>query len=232
MHWDEEKWRRYRYAYFRLCERVDAEIATLLAGLDASGLRENTVIVFTSDHGDMQGAHGWNQKKNLYEESAGVPFIVVPPGGGQGSVCDELVSVGVDLLPTLCDFAGIKPDPEWAGHSVRTITEGGPDERDTRDQVITETEWEFPGLMPQPVMSRLLGRMVRTARYKYQCFSWGQHREQLFDLHSDPGEMINLATSGAHQHVLDDHRRRLASHCASIGDRFARYVPASGVSPR
>ncbi|TDE01015.1 sulfatase [Jiangella asiatica] len=232
--WDEEGWRRYRHAYFRLCERVDGEIAALVAGLDASGLRERTVIVFTSDHGDMQGAHRWNQKKNLYEEASRVPFVVVPPSGmAGGRVRDELVSVGLDLLPTLCDYAGIEPDPDAAGTSVRPLVESGSGQPPSwRDQVVAETEWTFPGLMPPPVLARLQARMVRTERHKYQCYSWGRHREQLFDLNADPGEMVNLATSGAHQGVLDDHRRRLAAHCATLGDDFVRYVPGPGVPPR
>lgn len=234
--WDEERWRRYRHAYFRLCERVDAEIGTLLARLDASGLRDETLIVFTSDHGDMQGAHQWNQKKTLYEESAGVPFIIVPPGTtSPGRVCDELVSVGLDLLPTLCDYAGIQPDPEWAGSSTRSLVDlaGSPDTPvGWRTHVVTETEWTFPGLMPPPSMSKLIARMVRTARYKYMCHAWGSHREQLFDLWRDPGELTNLATSGAHQDVLDDHRRALIEHCDTLGEEFGRWVPAPGVAPR
>ncbi|NEE02228.1 sulfatase family protein [Phytoactinopolyspora halotolerans] len=253
--WDEERWRRYRYAYFRLCERVDAEIGSLLAALDSSGLREETVVVFTSDHGDMQGAHQWNQKKNLYEESAGVPFIVVPPGDAPNGaanrdgrvrgaadrdegvvdarVREELVSVGLDLLPTLCDYAGIAPDPTWAGTSVRPLVGSASHVHPSwRDQVIVETQWRFPGLMPPPVMSGLIARMLRTSRYAYMCHSWGLHREQLFDLRRDPGEMTNLATDGAHQGILAEHRRRLAEHCEARGDGFARYVPGPDAAPR
>ncbi len=238
--WDEEQWRRYRHAYFQLCERVDTEIGTLLDRLDTCGLRQETVIVFTSDHGDMQGAHGWNQKKTLYEESVGVPFIVVPPAemagasdASAGRVRDELVSVGLDLLPTLCDYAGITPDAEWTGASVRGLVESPADVRPAwRDEVVVETEWTFPGLMPPPVMSKLLARMVRSPRYTYMCHLWGLHREQLFDMERDPGEMTNLATSGAHQDILADHRRRLIEHCDALGDSFGRNVPGPGVPPR
>nr|WP_275264285.1 sulfatase-like hydrolase/transferase [Jiangella asiatica] len=231
--WDEEKWRRYRYAYFRLCERADTEIATLLSALAAAGRREDTLIVFTSDHGDMQGAHRWNQKKNLYEESAGVPFVVVPPAGARaGHTRDDLVSVGLDLLPTLCDYAGIEPDPRWAGRSVRSLVEAAPAGQPWREHVVAETEWSFPGPAPAPAKGALVARMVRTARYKYLCHSWGLHREQLFDLDRDPGELTNLATSGAHQGILADHRSRLVEHCRAIGDVFVRHVPAPGLAPR
>lgn len=230
--WDEEHWRRYRYAYYRLCERVDAEIGQVLAGLDEHGLRDDTVVVFTADHGDMQGAHQWNQKKNLYEEAAGVPFILAPAGAKGNAVRDELVSVGLDLLPTLCDYAGIKPDPEWAGMSVRTLVDGSSD-GPWRDDVVVQTEWALPGVNLIPgAYPPLKGRAVRSSRHKYMCFSWGRHREQLFDLHEDPGEMINLATSGRHQDVLAEHRRRLSERCEIIGDDFTQYIPSPGVAPR
>ena len=233
--WGAEQWRRYRYAYFRLVERVDAEIAALLSALSAAGLGDDTLIVLTADHGDMQGAHGWNQKKNLYEESAGVPFIVVPPAGATSAgIRDELVSVGLDLLPTLCDYADIPGEPDWLGSSVRPLVEQQSDDArpEVREHVVSETQWMYGGLMPPPAMAYLIARMLRTPRYKYVCYSWGRHREQLYDLSQDPGEMINLATSGAHQDVLADHRRRLAGHCDEVGDPFRRYVPAPGVAPR
>lgn len=150
-----------------------------------------------------------------------------------GRVREDLVSVGLDLLPTLCDYAGIAPEPDWTGQSVRSLVESPSGARpEWREHVVAETEWTFPGLMPPPVMSGLIARMVRTPRYKYVCHSWGSHREQLFDLRCDPGEMTNLATSGAHQSVLADHRRRLVEHCEALGDPFGRYVPGPGVPPR
>ena len=74
-HFDVAKWRQYRWAYYRLIERSDALIGQVLASLDASGHADDTVIVFTADHGDCQGAHGWSQKTVFYEESVRVPFI-------------------------------------------------------------------------------------------------------------------------------------------------------------
>ncbi|TSA24885.1 DUF229 domain-containing protein, partial [bacterium] len=73
---DEKKWRQYRWAYFRMIEKVDTYIGTILDALRTSGELDNTVIVFTADHGDMQGAHGWNQKTVLYDGSSSVPLII------------------------------------------------------------------------------------------------------------------------------------------------------------
>lgn len=233
--WNAEKWRRYRHAYYRLCERVDAEIATVIDALDRSGHRDDTLILFTSDHGDGLGAHHWNQKKILYDEVVRVPFIVVPPAsltGAEGQVRDELVSVGLDLLPTLCDIAGIPADSEWNGRSVRPLLDQGNDVS-WREEVVAETVWRFPGLMPPPKQASLSGRMVRTNRFTYLCYSWGEHREQLFDMDTDSGQMVNLATSGSHQSVLDDHRRRLAEQCRANGDQqFTRFIPAARCAPR
>ena len=72
----EEQWRRLTWGYYRLGEKVDALIGKVLDALEQSGQRDNTVIVFTSDHGDCCGAHKFNQKTVFYEESARVPFIL------------------------------------------------------------------------------------------------------------------------------------------------------------
>lgn len=213
--WDEDRWRRYRFAYHRLCERADAQVGRLLELVD-----EDTVVVFSADHGDQAGAHRWNQKWVLHAESVEVPLIVAAPDGRRGATSDALVSVGLDLLPTLCDYAGIVPPQGIEGRSLRpVVTAGTPD--GWRDTVYAETEWEVPGVQ------HLTGRMVRTDRFRYVCYAWGRHREQLYDLHADPGELTNLAPVGSYAGVLADHRRRLAAHAAGIGDRFTRFVPAA-----
>ena len=178
-------WRQYRHAYYRLIEKVDAEIGRILAALQESGLAENTVVIFSSDHGDGLGAHRWNQKWALYEESVRVPFIL--KFGAHTStgrvVTEPLVAASLDLFPTVCDFAGVTPPPNLLGRSLRPFIEGNPDT--WRDYVVTETCFS-DGLGTH-------GRMLRTPRYKYVVYSWGKHREQLFDLTTDPGETINLA---------------------------------------
>ncbi|MGW2545630.1 sulfatase family protein [Kitasatospora sp. NPDC001574] len=218
--WSEDDWRRYRYAYYALVERVDAHLGTVLSALrePADGPeqrqegRRETVVVFSSDHGDGAGAHRWNQKWALYEESVRVPFLVSGPGAAAGAVSDRLVSTGLDLVPTLCDLAGVTPPPGLPGRSVRA-----PEPRET---VVVETRWELPGF------NNALGRMVRDPRHKYVCYAWGDHREQLFDLTADPGEMVNLAVDARHAALLDRFRSLLAVHCARSGDPFARFLPA------
>lgn len=127
--WTEDDWRRYRHAYYRLCERVDASLGRMLTALEAGGQRENTLIVFSSDHGDGLGAHQWNQKWILTEESARLPLIVAPPTVtnpvGHAAVDDRLVSVGLDLLPTVCDYAGITTPSGLCGRSLRPWSKDG-----------------------------------------------------------------------------------------------------------
>ena len=110
----QNQWRLHRWAYCRLTEMVDREIGTVLDALKEAGLQENTLIVFTSDHGDMDSAHKLEHKQVLYEESVRVPFIMSYAGRIPAGVIDDthLVSNGLDLLPTLCDYAGIKTPEE------------------------------------------------------------------------------------------------------------------------
>ena len=208
--WTDEDWRLHRWAYCRLTERVDAEIARVLAALRQGGLEENTVVVFTSDHGDMDASHRLEHKSVLYEEAAHVPFIISAKGATRGGAVDRthLVSAHLDLIPTLCDYAGIAPPAGLPGRSIRPLIEGRAPPA-WRDAVAAE--------VPR-------GRMIRTARFKYNRFSTGE--EQLFDMEKDPGEMTDLARRPDQQAVLDDHRRRLAAWCTETGDTFLSSSPA------
>jgi choline-sulfatase len=102
-----EMWQALRWSYYRLIEKVDAEIGNVLAAVKAAGLEENTLIVFTADHGECAGAHGLNQKTVLYEESARVPLIVSLPAQKTGRTSDLLTNTGTDLLPTMLEVAGV-----------------------------------------------------------------------------------------------------------------------------
>jgi arylsulfatase A-like enzyme len=214
-----EEWRRYRYDYYRLVEKVDREVGAILDALRETGLEGNTLVLFSSDHGDMCGAHQMIQKSVLYDESARVPFIVRPPGGhascpGAGRVDGaHLVSNGLDLVPTLCDYAGLDAPEVLAGRSLRALIEGR-DVPGWRDHLVLESRLD--GIQCD-------GRMVRTERYKYVIYEWGRYREQLFDLQADPGEVVNLAVESRFGDVLEEHRRLLWSWCERTGDRFGHH---------
>ncbi len=176
--WSEERWRMHRWAYARLTERVDGQIARLLAALRERGLEENTVVIFTSDHGDMDSAHRMEHKTVLYEEACRVPLLVSAPGAARpGGVESRLVSNGLDIVPTICDYAGAELPGDLRGSSLRPLVEG----RDASGW----REW-------LPVESDM-GATVVTPNVKYVLYDDGASREQLFDLATDPGEMRNAA---------------------------------------
>jgi len=219
--WDEDQWRRYRYAYYRLCERADAQVGALLDALRTSGQEDGTVVIFSSDHGDQLGAHQWNQKWVLYEESLRVPLIAAGPGFSPGEICDDLISVGLDLMPTLCAIADVQPPDGLTGRSLM--------DRDApvRETLFAETAWEVADV------PHLTGRSVRDQRYKYTCYAWGRNREQLVDLENDPGEMSNLSSLGSQAERLDQMRQLLRAEALRVDDhKLAGFIPDAGAAAR
>jgi len=206
--WTEEDWRLHRWAYCRLTEMVDRKIGQVIDAMHEANLTRRTLVVFTSDHGDHDGAHGLEHKSILYEESARVPLLMSWPGViPRGKVDDtHLVSNGLDVLPTLCDYAGAPAPKALPGASLRAAAEGRPTKR-WRDHVVVESQ---------------NGRMVRTERLKYCVYDSGPGRETLVDLRADPGEMTNLATRPACRDELNRHRRLLADWTARNNDAVAK----------
>jgi arylsulfatase A-like enzyme len=203
--WSEERWREHRWAYARLTERVDGQIGVILDALRKSGQEEDTVVIFTSDHGDLDGAHRMEHKTALYEEALRVPFIVSQPGTTPAGAVDEthLVSNGLDLLPTLCDYAGLAPPAGYPGQSVRPLAEGA-EPCEWRSGLYLESE---------------IGRGLHEGDAKYALYNEGANREQLYDLAGDPHETRNAASDGARAERLSSMResfRELRTHM----DRF------------
>ncbi|MGE9294242.1 MAG: sulfatase-like hydrolase/transferase [Puniceicoccales bacterium] len=215
--WDEEKWRQYQWAYYRLVEKVDAEIQKILDALAASGQLDNTIIAFTSDHGDGLGSHQWNQKTLFYEESARVPFMVAGPGvKNPGSVNDTaLVSSGLDLAATFADYAGDDLPDDYHGVSVKGIVEEQAN-APTHPYVVSEND-----LAPRyNHTGGIYGRMLRSPRYKYVVYSEGENPEQLFDLKADPGELNDLTLDPANAALVEQHRELLRQHLRATNDTF------------
>lgn len=197
-----DDWRRYLNAYYRLVETVDAEIGKLVAELDRQNLWKNTVVIFTSDHGDGAAAHRWNQKTVLYEEVVSVPFVVCLPGGKHaGKVMPQLINNGVDLMPSICDWTGVEAPRAVQGVSFRTVAESGDAQREHQPYVVTETFFAQTG--------GTCGWMVRTPAYKYVLYEAGKNREMLYDMENDRGEMRNLAVEHRYKEVVKLHRELL-----------------------
>ena len=197
-----EDWRQYINTYYRLVEKVDQEIGKIVDAIDKHNLWKNTIVIFASDHGDGAGAHNWNQKSALYEEVVNVPFIVTLPGKkNAGKVLPQLVSTGVDLFASICDWANVKLPKGADGVSFRKVMEAGDASMEHQNFVVTETMFDGE------VNSR--GWMLRTPKYKYVLYDKGKNREQLFDMTDDRGEMRNLVVENAYRKVLDEHRSLL-----------------------
>ncbi len=207
--WDADVWGRYRAVYRHHMQVADRQIGTVLEALDDAGLAGSTVVLFTSDHGDHDAAHGLTMKRSFYEESVHVPLIVRDPAAGAPARVDDdhLVCGGPDLIPTLCDYAGIAAPADLAGRSLRPLV-AGEAEVPWRDAVFSET---------------VGGRMVRSADWKYMLYCQGENaEEQLFDMRTDPDETVNLAGDPAGRDVLAAHRGRLAQYVERENDAKGR----------
>jgi arylsulfatase A-like enzyme len=222
---NKDKWRQYAWAYYRMIEKVDGEIGKILVKIRESGLDQNTIIVFLSDHGDCQGAHLWNQKTVFYEESAKVPFIISYKGIKQQK-SDQLIVTGIDLMPSLCDFAGIQPPNQIPGINLKQIITQGTSPVKREYIVVSDKLSEgaaVDGRIPKPD-----GRMLRNKRFKYWILNEGSRRETLFDLQNDPGEMVNLAGNRKYKADLDNCRRELIEWAKTYNDPYPGYiVPAN-----
>ncbi|HPA18432.1 MAG TPA: sulfatase-like hydrolase/transferase [Verrucomicrobiae bacterium] len=224
-----EDWRKHRWGYYRMIERVDAEINKVLAALRQAGLEDTTLIVFTADHGECAGAHGFNQKTVFYEESTRVPLIFSWKGRTTPATVDKLVNTGIDILPTLLDVAGAAALKVLPGRSLLSLALGK-DVSAWRDHVVVENNMcqagEIDGLTPQ-----MEGRMVRTERYKYCIFGGGNRRESLVDMRADPGETTDLATDPNFRDVLRQHRELLRRFGEEHDDPLASELLADNVKP-
>ncbi|MDE2727819.1 MAG: sulfatase-like hydrolase/transferase, partial [Gemmatimonadota bacterium] len=189
---DEEGLYRLRRAYYALVSYMDDKVGGLLDTLDETGLAENTVVVFASDHGDMLCERGMVQKRCFYEWSCRVPLIVrYPDGWRAGTTCADPVSL-IDLLPTFCDLAGVE---DRLPHDGESLVSSSPDEA---DRVVFAQAHEAVGM---PCI------MARQGRYKYQYIHG--YAPRLFDLDDDPGEWHDLAGDDAHHQVESRLRGRI-----------------------
>ena len=194
------------WIYYQLVESSDKLIGQVLAALEQTGLSSNTIVIFTSDHGEMMGSHGLITKEKLYEESVAVPLIIAPPNASASVDRQHLVS-GLDLMPTFLDYAGIAAPASLEGRSLRPLVAGKT--VPWREFIVSET------MEPE-------ARMIRTARYKYICFGAGENREQFFDEEKDSGELHNLINNAEFVSEVVRHRALLKEWMESTKDTFGK----------
>jgi len=203
--WTEVEWRQYMYGYDRLVEKVDQHVENLYDDLVNQGLLDNTIIVYTSDHGDGHGSHAWTQKKSFYEESVNVPLIISWKGKiYQDSINTNTLVSGLDIYPTLLSMVGITAPTNLPGKDLSpALLASAETSTIDRDYVVSEMNQKaYTGNTP----GNFIGRTVITSDYKYILFDKGVNREMLFDIKNDPGEMYPVTDDEAYKTVLEDCR--------------------------
>lgn len=190
--------RRATATYYAMCTYVDRQVGRVLGTLEQTGLADTTRVIYTSDHGESLGRRGLWGKFTLYEESVAVPMIVAGPGVPKGEVSSEIVSL-VDCYPTILEALGHEQtdaERELPGRSLLPIARGA------KGSGLAFSEYHAVG-------STSASYMLRERRYKY-IHHVGE-RPQLFDLQSDPQELIDLADDPGSREVVTEYERRLRS---------------------
>lgn len=181
----------YLRLYYALVTQIDAGVGRLLDALDALGRSRDTVVIFTSDHGDMQGSHGLKNKSLPYEESSGIPLIVRVPGGARNMISEALVS-GIDFFPTCLDYAGLPPMPGLPGSNFAPVTLG----KTTQ--------------LNGPVFSEMANwKMVREGDLKLVVQTEGFQPTHLYDLRADPYELDDLVENPEYASAIAALRNRI-----------------------
>lgn len=191
---NEEQKKKALAGYYASITYMDHQVGRLLDGLEEKGLADNTIVVFTSDHGYNMGEHDTWQKLSLWEETTRVPLIISTPQTANSAVAGsrtrEVVEL-IDLYPTFADLTGLPIPDGLAGESLRPMLEN-PNKAKTANPVAY-------------TITHLGGESIRTERWRYVVWEGSEEIEggiQLYDHFFDPGEFINLAVREGYEDVL------------------------------
>ncbi|MCI0455961.1 MAG: sulfatase [Gemmataceae bacterium] len=192
-----EEARRMTAAYYACVSFVDEQVGRVLEALDRLGLRENTILVFFSDHGFHLGEKGkWSKHGSLYEAGTRVPMIVAAPKApANGKTSGRTVGL-VDLYPTLADLARLPAPKGVEGQSLAPLLKDA------------QAAWDHPAFTVA-TRGKRLGRSVRTERWRYTEWDTEGKKAELYDHKADPHELRNLAGEAAHADTVAALRRVL-----------------------
>lgn len=208
--------------YLGMCQSIDENVGRIFAALEETGQADNTIVIYTSDHGCHFRTRNAEYKRSCHEASLRVPAIVSGPGLPQGRVIEELVSL-VDFPPTLLDAAGVAVPGAMQGRSARQLWEG------------RGAGW------PEEVFFQIseseLGRGIRTRRWKYSVYAPEKHprndsasdlyvERYLYNLDADPNERINLVGREDHREIAQQLSERLVARMVAAGESAPEIVPA------
>jgi arylsulfatase A-like enzyme len=218
---DQWKFQRYLRDYLKVIQSVDDGVGELLDYLDKNGLKENTIVVYTSDNGFYLGEHGWFDKRFMYEESFRVPLLIrypkeIKPGTSIASLVQNL-----DFAPTFLDYAGAKVPSDMQGESFRKLVSGKT--KVWRDATYY-TYYEYPA---EHSVKRHHG--IATDRYKLIHFYYDVDEWELYDLQKDPHEMKSVYNDPAYADVQKMMHKRLTEIRTKYGDSDAsdqKYIDA------
>lgn len=217
--WGWDEWSRYLQRYFAMISQIDDAVGGVLKHLDQCSLRDDTIVVYTTDHGDAAGSHGMIDKHYvMYEEEVRVPLIVRWPGRIEaGSVCDDFVLNELDLGPTFLEMAGLAIPDHCQGRSLVPLLQGQtPD--DWRQAAVSCYNGQQFGLYNQ--------RMIRNERWKY---IWNPTDcDELYDLLDDPWELTNRVNDISCSKLMGDLRSQLHEALTEQGDTIFRTPSMQG----
>lgn len=208
--------------YYGMVKRLDEAFGRLLDALKSLGLRDNTVVIFTSDHGNHFKTRNGEYKRSCHDSCVRIPMALQGPGFDSGGQVRELVSL-IDLPSTILDAAGLPIPGEMQGRSLLRLLRGEID------------AW------PEEVFIQIsedhIGRAVRTHRWKYEITAEGNPWAQpdsdvyteacLYDLEADPYELCNLIGLDSHQEVVQIMRERLLRRMVEAGEKAPQIKPAA-----
>ncbi len=199
--------------YYGSITGVDKEFARLLAALDETGQANNTIVVYTSDHGEMMGSHGRMGKIAPFEESCHVPFIIRVPGVTKSGGSSKELFASVDLFPTLCGLAGIAASKHCVGRDMSAVMSGG--KGAPTDGVILMADRGAASIAENDMPTY---RGIRTDTHTYAVIEDG--RWILYDNVADPFQQRNLAADPAHKTLMNKFDDQIVAWQQSVGDKF------------
>jgi arylsulfatase A-like enzyme len=209
------KYQRYLKDYLRCVAAIDENLGRLLEWLDEHGLRDNTIVIYTSDQGFYLGEHGWYDKRFMYEESMRTPLIIRYPDGIEAGLVTDALVVNLDTAPTLLDFADVPVPPEMQGRSLRPLTQGRTPDDWRRGVYYHYSEYPhgWHGVRPH--------YGIRTDRHKLIHFYGELEAWELYDLEMDPGELTNLYGIADHAEITRALTEQLRALQRAFGDDVA-----------